>query len=64
VRLDVLERHGITDVASLMFRDGHGCWGFLDLWRRDRGFEVHECEQLGAVATRPRPGSTWGRRSP
>ena len=23
---------GVADVASAVFRDGHGCWGFLDLW--------------------------------
>lgn len=30
---EVLTGGGIGDVASLVFRDGHGCWGFLDLWR-------------------------------
>jgi DNA-binding CsgD family transcriptional regulator len=30
----MLSGHGITDVASLVFRDRYGCWGFLDLWRR------------------------------
>jgi DNA-binding CsgD family transcriptional regulator len=30
---DVLHGHGVTDVASMVFRDQHGCWGFLDLWR-------------------------------
>ena len=24
--------HGIADVASVVFRDRFGCWGFLDLW--------------------------------
>lgn len=24
---------GIVDVASMVFRDRFGCWGFLDLWR-------------------------------
>lgn len=23
---------GVVDVASVAFRDRHGCWGFLDLW--------------------------------
>ena len=27
--------YGITDVASTVLRDRFGCWGFLDLWRRD-----------------------------
>ncbi|MDQ6657317.1 MAG: helix-turn-helix transcriptional regulator [Actinomycetota bacterium] len=30
---DQLAGHGVTDVASMVFRDQHGCWGFLDLWR-------------------------------
>lgn len=31
---DVLDGLGVVDVASVVFRDGHGCWGWLDLWRR------------------------------
>ena len=30
---ELLSRYGITDVASVVFRDQFGCWGFLDLWR-------------------------------
>ncbi len=30
---DLLGGYGIADVASLVFRDRFGCWGFLDLWR-------------------------------
>lgn len=30
---DLLAGYGIADVASLVFRDRFGCWGFLDLWR-------------------------------
>lgn len=29
---DLQSAYGIADVASLVFRDRHGCWGFLDLW--------------------------------
>lgn len=25
--------YGVTDVASVVFRDRFGCWAFLDLWR-------------------------------
>jgi DNA-binding CsgD family transcriptional regulator len=32
---DVLSRYGISDVASVVFADQYGCWGFLDLWRSD-----------------------------
>lgn len=30
---ELLVRHGIGDVASAVFRDRHGCWSFLELWR-------------------------------
>jgi hypothetical protein len=30
---ELLRRYGIGDVASSVFRDRFGCWGFLDLWR-------------------------------
>jgi DNA-binding CsgD family transcriptional regulator len=30
---EVLRRHGTGDVASVVFADQFGCWGFLDLWR-------------------------------
>jgi DNA-binding CsgD family transcriptional regulator len=29
----LLSRYGITDVASSVFKDRYGCWGWLDLWR-------------------------------
>ena len=32
---EVLSRYGIGDVASAVFTDQFGCWGFLDLWRDD-----------------------------
>jgi len=30
---EALRQHGVIDVASSVFRDRFGCWGFLDLWR-------------------------------
>src|SRR5260370_955625 len=33
---EVMSRYGIGDVASVVFADQHGCWGFLDLWRGER----------------------------
>lgn len=30
---DLLAGYGITDIASVAFKDRFGCWGFLDLWR-------------------------------
>jgi DNA-binding NarL/FixJ family response regulator len=32
---DVMSRYRIGDVASAVFADQFGCWGFLDLWRGD-----------------------------
>lgn len=29
----LLTDHDVTDLASLVFTDRYGCWGFLDLWR-------------------------------
>jgi DNA-binding CsgD family transcriptional regulator len=31
---EMLADYDVTDVASVVFRCRHGCWGFLDLWRR------------------------------
>lgn len=30
---DVQQRYDVVDVASTVFEDRFGCWGFLDLWR-------------------------------
>ena len=30
---ELLHRYDVRDVASVVFRDTFGCWGFLDLWR-------------------------------
>jgi hypothetical protein len=30
---ELLTDYQVGDVASLVFRDRYGCWGFLDLWR-------------------------------
>lgn len=45
---DLLEGYGVRDVASLVFADRFGCWGFLDLWR-DRPFTQPEIALLRAV---------------
>lgn len=49
---DVLSTYGVGDVASLVFRDAHGCWGFLDLWRvgDEARFSPAEVAALAAVA--------------
>ena len=30
---ELLVRHGVRDVASVVFKDRFGCWAFLELWR-------------------------------
>jgi DNA-binding CsgD family transcriptional regulator len=49
---DLLCRYGISDVASLVFRDRFGCWGFLDLWRSGPAarFSEAEADFLGDIA--------------
>jgi DNA-binding CsgD family transcriptional regulator len=40
---------GILDVASVVFRDRFGCWGFLDLWRRGSRFSDDEAAGLAGA---------------
>ena len=49
----VLSRYGIGDVASAVFADQFGCWGFLDLWRNDTSdaFSAADAGFMAAVAT-------------
>src|SRR6266568_8886183 len=30
---ELLSQYQVTDIASSVYRDRFGCWGFLDLWR-------------------------------
>jgi DNA-binding CsgD family transcriptional regulator len=30
---DLLRHYAVADIASAVYRDRFGCWGFLDLWR-------------------------------
>jgi len=48
----VLSRYGIGDVASAVFADQFGCWGFLDLWRSDTSdpFSAADVGFIAAVA--------------
>ncbi|MEJ2859183.1 MULTISPECIES: helix-turn-helix transcriptional regulator [unclassified Saccharothrix] len=45
----LLRGHGIADVASAVFRDRYGCWGFLDLWRCGSPFTTAETTYLGSL---------------
>ena len=49
---EVMSGHGIGDVASAVFADQYGCWGFLDLWRRRRHgpFDTADADLLASVS--------------
>jgi DNA-binding CsgD family transcriptional regulator len=48
---ELLCRYGVTDIASSVYRDRFGCWGFLDLWRAEAPpFSAAEIEFLGHIA--------------
>jgi DNA-binding CsgD family transcriptional regulator len=50
----LLSRYGVTDVASMVFRNRQGCWGFLDLWRikASAPFTEFEAHFLTSIAKR------------
>jgi hypothetical protein len=47
-----MSRHGVGDVASAVFADQYGCWGFLDLWRHRRHgpFDATDADLLATVS--------------
>jgi DNA-binding CsgD family transcriptional regulator len=47
---ELLARHRIGDVASVVFRDQHGCWSFLELWRGE-GTGVFADEELDLLTS-------------
>jgi DNA-binding NarL/FixJ family response regulator len=48
---DLLCRYQVTDIASSVYRDRFGCWGFLDLWRTEAPpFSAADIEFLGHIA--------------
>ncbi|MBV9547394.1 MAG: hypothetical protein JOY61_23735 [Chloroflexi bacterium] len=50
---ELLSGYDVSDMASIVFRDRFGCWGFLDLWRiGGRRFSDPEAEYLAAIAPR------------
>ncbi len=47
---DLLSRYDVRDVASAVFRDRHGCWAFLELWRTaGRTFDEADAAVLQAL---------------
>ncbi|MGZ4601002.1 MAG: helix-turn-helix transcriptional regulator, partial [Oryzihumus sp.] len=57
---EVMSRYGVRDVASTVFADQFGCWGFLDLWRFDTSgpFGRTDADLLAGLA----PSSTTALR--
>ncbi len=49
---EVMSRYAVRDVASVVFADSFGCWGFLDLWRVEghEPFDGRDAEFLAAAA--------------
>lgn len=47
---EMQSRYGVVDVASVVFRDQHGIWSFLDLWRDLTAFSQAEVDHLARVA--------------
>ena len=48
---ELLCRYQVTDVASSVYRDRFGCWGFLDLWRTQAPpFPAADIEFLSQIA--------------
>ena len=50
---ELLAAYDVVDIASLVFRDRFGCWGFLDLWRVGPAepFTQHDVEYLTAIVS-------------
>jgi len=59
---ELMAAYDVVDVASLVFADRFGCWGFLDLWRQapSEPFSARELADLRTVVT---PVTTALRRS-
>lgn len=47
---ELLSKYQVTDIASSVYRDRFGCWGFLDMWRIGAAFTAADIEFLGHVA--------------
>lgn len=53
---ELLAAFGVSDVASVVFRDRFGCWGFLELWRQDGAtYSAADGDLLGRVAAELTP---------
>lgn len=57
---ELLGPHGVGDVASAVFVDRYGCWGFLELWRSGPAARFSHVE--GSYLSRAAPTITTGLR--
>jgi len=46
---EMLQQHGVGDVATVAFRDGFGLWGWVDLWR-SHGAAPFSPDEIGFLA--------------
>lgn len=60
---EALVEHGVEDVVSTVFRDVHGCWAFLDLWRMTGAFAPREVQLLAEVSEAVTPALRRSLRS-
>ena len=61
---ELLHRYDVVDIASAVFTDQFGCWGFLDLWRTGASgrFTPSEASFLAGGHTRAwATAGAWGR---
>lgn len=47
---ELLSHYDVTDIASSVYRDQYGCWGFLDLWRTGGQFTARDTAFLADIA--------------
>jgi DNA-binding CsgD family transcriptional regulator len=48
---NLLDAYGVSDAASVVFEDRHGCWAFLELWRSGGAvFTEEDADHLRAIA--------------
>ena len=59
---DLLRHYAVSDIASSVYRDRFGCWGFLDLWRVSPSGRFGEAE-AGFLDGIARPVTAALRRS-
>lgn len=55
---ELLQDHRVADVLSVVFRDRHGCWGFLELWRAGTGAQPFSDDETALVAAVTGPVTT------